>query len=74
VANNVNIQVNALGNFTQLKTQIAELKAAMLELQKIPLTGESGAALAKSIGVAQANFDKMLLSTRAFNIESVKID
>jgi TP901 family phage tail tape measure protein len=74
VANNqLNFQVNALGNFSQINAEITKLKAAMLELQKIPLIGSGGAETIARLKDAQNQFDKMVLSTRAFSIESVKM-
>lgn len=73
MVNNVNIQVNALGNFAQLKTQVAALKASMLELQKMPLATTTSRDFTANIQNAQSHFDTMVKSTRAFNTEFVKM-
>lgn len=73
MVNNVNIQVNALGNFAQLKAQVAALKASMLELQKMPLATTTSRDFTANIANAQSHFDTMVKSTRAFNTEFVKM-
>ena len=45
----------------------------MLEIQKIPLVGSKGAQVVDDLKRAQKQFDQMVLSTRAFNIETVKM-
>ena len=73
MTNNVNIQVNALGNFSPLNAEVAKLKASMLELQKIPLTGAMGKEIAQNTLRAQKSFEAMVVASRAFNIEAVKM-
>jgi TP901 family phage tail tape measure protein len=73
MVNHIDIQVNATGNFSQLNAQIAQLKAAVAQLQSKPLLGDSGRATAAQLAQIQTQFDKMLLSTRAFNVETVKM-
>lgn len=73
MVNRIDIQVNATGNFSQLNAQIAELKAAVAQLQSKPLLGDTGRATAAQLAQIQTQFDKMLLSTRAFNVETVKM-
>jgi len=73
VVNRIDIQVNATGNFGQLHAQIAELKAAVAQLQSKPLLGDTGRATAAQLSQIQTQFDKMLLATRAFNVETVKM-
>ena len=73
MVNRIDIEVSARGNFSQLNAQIAELKAAVAELQSKPLLGDTGKATAAQIAQVQTQFDKMLLSSRAFNVETVKM-
>jgi TP901 family phage tail tape measure protein len=70
--NQINIQVSAIGDFAQIKAQVASLKASMLELQRIPL-GDVNDDFARKITNAQSRFDSMVTSTRAFNTEFVKM-
>jgi TP901 family phage tail tape measure protein len=75
LANQVNLQVTAVANFSQLKAQINELKAQMAELQKLSMTvgGPASRDLAKNSQMAMQNFEKMVLATKAFNVQSVKM-
>lgn len=69
------MQVTATANFSQLKTQINELKAQMAEIQKMSLSGGglNSNLLAKGTKDAMANFERMVLASKAFNIETVKM-
>jgi TP901 family phage tail tape measure protein len=69
------LQVTATANFSQLKTQINELKAQMAEIQKMSMSGGglNANALAKGTRDAMANFERMVLSSKAFSIETVKM-
>jgi TP901 family phage tail tape measure protein len=73
MVNRIDIEVSARGNFSQLNAQIAELKAAVAQLQSKPLLGDSGKVATAQLAQIQTQFDKMLLSTRAFNVETVKM-
>ena len=73
MVNRIDIEVNAIGNFAQVKTQLAELKAAVVEIQSKPLLGNFGKQATMQIGAAQKAFDQAILSTRAFNVEMVKM-
>ena len=73
MVNRIDIEVSARGNFSQLNAQIAELKAAVAQLQSKPLLGDTGRATTAQLAQIQTQFDKMLLSTRAFNVETVKM-
>lgn len=76
MANNVNLQVNAIANFTQLRTQVRELRLEMENLQKTSLTaGTMGSKeFTKNSAAAMANFERMVGATKAFNIQSVKMN
>ena len=73
MVNRIDIEVSARGNFSQLNAQIAELKAAVAQLQSKPLLGDTGRATTAQLAQIQTQFDKMLLATRAFNVETVKM-
>ena len=68
-----NIQLNIIANaqFQQVYAEVAKLKEAMLSLQKASVGGPFTPANVAGIKSAQQAFDHAVLSTRAFNIESV---
>ena len=73
MVNRIDIEVNAIGNFAQLKTQLAELKTAVAAIHSKPLLGNFGKEATMQVGAAQKAFDKAIISTRAFNMEMVKM-
>lgn len=68
-----NVQLNIVANaqFQQVYAEVAKLKEAMLSLQKASVGGPFTGANVAGIKQAQTAFDNAVLSTRAFNIESV---
>jgi len=73
VVNRIDIEVSALGNFSQIQTELTKLKATIAQLQSQPLLGTSGQETAKEIQNVQKRFDQMVLSTRAFNVQMVEM-
>lgn len=71
---NVRIQVEAIANFKQLESQLAALKASVAELQSVPIGGPSQMkAVSDRIGTIRQEFERTVLATKAFNIESIKM-
>ena len=73
MVNRIDIEVSALGNFSQIQTELTKLKATIAQLQSQPLLGTSGQETAKEIQNVQKRFDQMVLSTRAFNVQMVEM-
>jgi TP901 family phage tail tape measure protein len=69
--NNVQLNIVANAQFQQVYAEVAKLKEAMLSLQKASVGGPFTSANVAGIKQAQTAFDNAVLSTRAFNIESV---
>ena len=69
--NNVQLNIVANAQFQQVYAEVAKLKEAMLSLQKASVGGPFTPANVAGIKQAQTAFDNAVLSTRAFNIESV---
>ena len=69
--NNVQLNIVANAQFQQVYAEVAKLKEAMLSLQKASVGGPFTPANVAGIKQAQSAFDNAVLSTRAFNIESV---
>ena len=69
------MQVNAVANFSQLKSQITELKAQIAAVQRESMAlGDSAfVGMAERSKIAMQNFEKMVLATKAFNVQAVKM-
>jgi len=70
--NNINFTVRAIGNFTQLETEIAKLQKTIRTVQSTPLIGSTAAQDVANIKKVQDRFDQMVGSSRAFNIQMVQ--
>lgn len=69
--NNIQLNIVANAQFQQVYAEVAKLKEAMLSLQQTSVGGPFTPANVAGIKQAQTAFDNAVLSTRAFNIETV---
>ena len=72
MSNNINIKVSAIGNFSQLESEIAKLQKTISLVQAKPFLGSSGDEAVANIKKVQNRFDQMVAATRAFNVQIVK--